>query len=218
MSSAPNPILECHTSKFKLSEAKYFLNRMNEPSIFQDNDIFDFYLNAFAFSTGMVIEYVHSDFIFHKVKPRIDWVEYEQQKQGRNLPNWLKSHQESNAIQKFMSTFENERNKFEEKPLANFFKFKRNKITHTSWSGHEFSTFSGSQTTERFLASTFKLDMRQQTGKNLPLDICDSRIPDVEQVKLLKHIAKTGATVICQEYVDLLDDFISKFDQKNFFK
>ena len=210
-------LLECYTAKFKISETEYFLNQMNNQPVFQNDDLFDFYLNAFSVSSSMVVEYVHSDFIFHNVKPRIDWVEYEQQRAGRNLQNWLNSHTEKKAINKFMSAFNNEKTKLEKIPLANFFKFKRDKITHISWSGHEFSKFTGNQTTDRFLASTFKLDMRQQTRKKLPLDICDGRIQDSEQVTLLKHIASTPATKICEEYVDILKDFVAKFDKRNFY-
>ena len=59
--------------------------------------------------------------------------------------------------------------------------------------------------------------MRQQTRKKLPLDICDGRIQDSEQVTLLKHIASTPATKICEEYVDILKDFVAKFDKRNFY-
>ncbi len=66
-------ILHCHTAKFKIAEAKYFLDRIKTDEIFQDDNLFSFHLNAFVNSSYSVVEYVHSDFYFHKVK--IGWIE-----------------------------------------------------------------------------------------------------------------------------------------------
>ena len=55
-------ILHCHTAKFKIAEAKYFLDRIKTDEIFQDDNLFSFHLNAFVNSSYSVVEYVHSDF------------------------------------------------------------------------------------------------------------------------------------------------------------
>ena len=71
-------ILQCHTAKHNLVEAKFFLNLIKLKDIWNDEEHFSFYLNAFVLSANSVTEYVQSDFIFHTIRePRIKWRDYQ---------------------------------------------------------------------------------------------------------------------------------------------
>lgn len=53
--------LECHTARFKLKEARYWLDEMMKPEIFDDDYKFGWHLNAFCNAIISTIDYVHAD-------------------------------------------------------------------------------------------------------------------------------------------------------------
>ena len=62
-------LLECDTSKFKLKQADFFLQKIDEVYTKDDYSI-EFYLYAFLSSCKSALDYVVGDFL-NSIKPRI---------------------------------------------------------------------------------------------------------------------------------------------------
>jgi len=212
--------LECQTAKYKLDEAKFFLEKLrgveNEPNEF----VYGVYLNAFIYSANSVTDYVHADFIYNTINnPRIDWKDY----QGREMKKEiLEKHPDKIAIEKFRSKYFNELNKFLRDPIANYFRFKRNKITHVRWDATKSGKFvrkdGGDEiVTSRNLESSIMYAMAKD-GKVSDLDLFDDKvIPWEEQLDAFRRLCSEDINSILDEFIVMLEKFIQKFDGQEFF-
>ena len=89
-------ILHCYTANHKLKEARYWLEKMMEKDIFNDDDQFGWHLNAFCTAFASSIDYVHADFVYNKVKPRINWKEFSRSRQNKEYI--IENHEQKDAI------------------------------------------------------------------------------------------------------------------------
>ena len=225
MTSQNNENLKCNSARFKHAEALYFLDTMRIPAIWNGHsDVFDFYLNTLVSSSAMVVDYVHSDFIFHTVKPSIYWLDWEKNRKNRDsMKNFIDSHPMNIAINKFLRFFKDERERLHRKPLVNYFMLKRNKITHIRWDATKFAsyseTLSGEQTyRERFIENTIALEMYRTKQIPIPSDYFDERISDKDKEITLARLSSEPMLDICKEYLDELFAYIQIFEEKNFFR
>lgn len=217
--------LHCYTAKHKLREARYFFNKIQVPEIWNNDKSFDFHLNAFINSADMVIDYVHSDFLFHKIKdPRIKWQEWEKiRKDNKTKKIFISKHPEKKAIEEFLRCFLDEREKLFRIPLVNYFHYKRNEISHNQWSSATFGSFekkSNMKTafTERKFEGSYKLFLIEKHGDEIILDMFEDRISRKKQIDTLKMLCGTDVRLVCKNYLNELSKFIEKFDGKKFFR
>lgn len=214
-----DPILQCHTAKYKLEESQYFLKRMTDSEVWNSEILFDFYLNVFVTSSDSITEYVHADFMFHKIdNPRINWRDYQDKRRRKSI---ISQHPDSKAIEKFCSTYFNELDKLWRMPLVNYFRNKRNKITHMRWDASKSSTYTETQDGKRtydsrhlepsFIAFT-------PSPEIFMADMFDDYITNGQRLALLGRLDSEQAIDICNEYLEELNNFITKFDGKDFFK
>jgi len=215
------PKLHCYTAKYKLTEARYFLNKFKDESIWNNDKSFSYHLNAFVNSADSVIDYVHSDFMIHKL--RIDWQKWNLVRNNdKKRGNFIDKHPKKIGIRRFRKQYKNEVEILLKNPIANYFHFKRNKILHIRWSATSFSSLTkllGKPTkfTNRYLESTFLLGYKKQHGINATYEMFDDRqIDRATQDATLQKLAITDVRIICKEFLELLKDFIDKFDGRNF--
>jgi len=211
--------LECHTSKYKLKEAKFFLEQLKLEENWNDDEKFSFYLNAFVLSATSIIEYVHSDFLYNTIAdPRIKWRDWENHDKRKQI---ISSHPQSKAIEKFLGYFSNERKKILDDTLVNYFLYKRNTITHIRWDGSKASSFTefpdGTKTTNsRNLEAAYKIDLMIKKSEYDP-DLFYDQITRENQLAMLKRLCSENLVDICEEYLSKLEKFIERFEGKNFF-
>lgn len=212
-------VYKCQTAKFKVREAKHFLEKLQTNEIQKDEDLTTFYLNAFVTSASSVIDYVKSGFIYVKIKdPRINWKEW-RNKDTRN--EIINKHSQSKAITTFLMLYNNEKNNLLNIPLVNYFVYKRNKIIHQRWDGIK-STLSTEHPDGRVdihkltLESSYRLGLLEKV-KDYDLDICYKHISKEQQKQLFTRLACDHAIPILEEFVTSLEEFIKKFEGKNFF-
>lgn len=225
--------LECHTAKFKLSESEYFLKTLQKQNVWNDDTIFDFFLNSFVVSSVMVIDYVHSDFIFHSVKPRINWIHWRKiRNDDEELDEFINKHPKKLGIKKFLKYFEQKKANLMQKPIVNYFVIKRHVITHVGWRGHKFSSFTEFpdgriQVHKRTLENHGSLGLREikkkrltqkQLDEKFPLDMFNQQVPKTIKEKALKRIAEEPLQKICKEHLKELKSFIDKFEGQEFLK
>jgi len=206
--------LNCSTAKYKLKEAKYFLKKMQEPEIWNDDEQLGFYLNAFVFSASSVIHYVHADFMYHGFsgKNRIKWYEFENKDKRKGI---IDKHPQKITIEKFRSKYTNELNKFLRNPIANYFKQKRNKITHIHWDADRWGSFTEKngitsyheRKFEGFASSYYK-----KTRGFIPLDLFDENVSENEKETTLDYLCSEDIRKVCQDYLNIVEEFIQKFD------
>jgi len=102
--------MQCHTAKFKIDEARFWRDEMNNVNHYSNEMEFLFYLNAFLGASFSAVEYVFADFMFHHPKNRKytdpdvwkDWNKEERKKHRQLHPN-------HKAIQNFYSFYQNEK-------------------------------------------------------------------------------------------------------------
>ncbi len=212
-------VLDCHTAKYKLDEAKFFFERLREVENEPNEFVFGSFLNAFIFSANSVIDYVHADFIFNTIwNPPIDWKDFQDREKKKFI---IKNHPDKKAIEKFLSKYHNELDKFLRDPIVNYFRFKRNKITHIRWDGAKSGSFerkgNGEKVTKRSLEPSV-IYMLALDGKIRDLDLFYDVIPREEQLRTLERLCSEDLNSILKEYLDKLERFIQKFDGENFFE
>lgn len=212
--------LICHTSKYKLKEAEFFQNQLKDTSIWNDDEKFPFYLNAFVFSSGCVVDYVHADFIFNTIKPRIKWRDWEN-RDPKIRNRIIESHSQSNAIRNFLNYFKEQRNKLWDDPIVNYFLYKRNKITHIQWDSDKQATYTekldGSKNYDaRYLEATYLLFLLE-SKPDYNLDLFYDKIPREVQIETIRRLSETSIDTILGEYVTKLRKFIELFDGRNFY-
>lgn len=217
--------LYCYTAKHKLREARYFFNRIQVSEIWNNDRSFDFHLNAFINSADMVIDYIHSDFLFHKIKdPRIKWQKWEKIRiNNKAKKEFISKHPNKKAIEEFLRFFLDEREKLFRIPLVNYFHYKRNEIAHNRWSSASFGAFEKkpkmkTQFTERKFEGSYKLFLIEKHGDDVQLDMFDDRISRKKQIDTLKILCSKDVRLVCKGYLSELSKFIKKFDGKNFFR
>ena len=135
--STPN--LECYTSRHQLSETRKWLDEMMETKIFNNSDDFDRHLHGFCNSFASTIDYVHSDFVYHKVKKKnkhgnlvsIDWKKFSRNENDRK--EITENHPEKQALKKFRGEYKNKKDILLRDPLVNYFYNKRQESTHIRW-------------------------------------------------------------------------------------
>ena len=77
----------------------------------------------------------------------------------------IKNHPEKIAIEKFRSKYSNELNKLLRNPLANYFKQKRNKITHVHWDADRWAAFTEKDNVTTFEKRVYDLCKKVPKGK-----------------------------------------------------
>ncbi len=209
-------ILYCHTSKHKLEESKYFFETLTHPDIWNDDEKFSFFMNAFIFSAGSVVHYVNADFIYNKIKPRIRWYEYEDRNKRSDIIN---NHPEKDAIENFRSKYANRLDTFLRKPVANYFRLKRNKITHIHWDAARWASFTEKDnvtTYDQRRFEGFASDYYKKTSGHIPLDLFDENICEKDKEETLDYLCREDIRKVCKEYLKLLQEFIEKFDGEKY--
>lgn len=219
--SQENCYLICHTAKYKLHEAEFFLRKLKEPYIFNNDDEFSFYLNAFIFSAGCIPDYVHADFIFNTIRnPRIKWREWENR--DHKVKNQIiKSHPDSNAINNFITFFKKQKIILWNDPIVNYFLYKRNKITHVRWdSDKEASYEQKSDGTKEYHIRRLEpmwLSFILVDHPDYNLDLFYDQIPKPIQIQTISRLNDESIITILEEYVNKLKKFIDLFEGKDFF-
>lgn len=213
--------LVCHTAKGKLKEARYFLKQLSVHEIWNNDDLFDYNLNAFVYASDAIIDYVHADFMYHKIKdPRINWCDY----QDKNKKKTIKaSHPQKEAIERFLGKFGKELGDLYNDPLVNYFKHKRNKITHIQWDGSKSASFTQESEssprviTERKLEPSY-IALMANDHSDYNLDLFESDITRDVQLSTLTRLVDESAMDLLNEYLTKMENFITKFDGVNFYK
>lgn len=187
---------------------------MQESEIWNDSEQLSFHLNAFVFSASSVINYVHADFMYHGLtgKNRIKWYEFENKDKRKEIIN---KHPEKIIIEKFRGKYANELNKFFQNPIANYFKQKRNKITHIRWDADRWGSFTekaGVTTYSERRFEGFASNYYKQTRGFIPLDLFDENVSKNEKETTLDYLCSEDIRNVCQNYLDIIEEFIQKFD------
>jgi len=213
-------ILLCYTANQKLKEARYWLEKMMEKEIFDDDEQFGWHLNSFCTSFASSIDYVHADFVYNKVKPTIKWKQFSRSREYRE--NIFENHDEKEGIKKFRGEFANKKNILLRDPLMNYFYNKRQEITHKGWSADKQGGFSGEdddkQYTYRTLEPMFWLFLHEKHPNDL-LPQFDEYIPIKEQVETLGLLTSNEFDIkqIGNQVCDKVERFISYFEGKDYF-
>ena len=210
--------MSCSTAKFKLKEANYFLEKIKSQEVQLDEDTLTFNLNAFVISANSVIEYVESDFVYVMIKPRINWREWRYKKPQNDI---LGNHEQSKALKNFRVFYLKQKKELLDIPLVNYFRYKRNKIAHRRWDGIKSASWTedsdGKKTSSNIrLESGYLLD-RASNDPTYDMDICTFEIPREKQIELCTILYQEYAIPILEEYIQHLQDFIKKFEGKDFF-
>jgi len=206
--------LQCHTAKYKLKEARYMLEKMKEPEIWNNDEIFGFYHNAFVSASTSVINYVHADFMYNgfSYDQRIKWYVFEKRE---NKSGIIENHGEKHAIEKFRSQYTNELNKLLQNPLPNYFKQKRNGIAHVGWDSSKWGSFTekdGQRTTNERRFEGFASDYYKKTRGFIPLNLFDDKVSENDKENTLDYLCTEDLRNVCEKYLELLEEFIEKFD------
>lgn len=210
--------MSCSTAKFKLKEANYFLEEIKSEEIQLDEDSLTFNLNAFIISANSVIEYVESDFIYVKVRPWIDWKKWII-KDDRN--KILQNHEQSKALNNFREYYRKQRDELFKIPLVNYFRHKRNRIAHRRWDGIKMASWTEYPDGRKIindirLEQTYPL-VKARNNPDYDIDMCTSEIPKEKQIELCTMLCQESGIPVLEEYIVHLQDFIKKFENKDFF-
>lgn len=219
-------ILQCHTAKFKHAEAMYFLDQMRTDKIWHGHvDIFDFFLNSFVVSANSIIDYVHSDFVLHTIRPLIDWQEWNNATRKKDgLKDFIYKHPKKIALQRFQKQHNKEIILLMKNPIVNYFRIRRNEIVHNRWHGTKFASFTeyaderDRVVNERHLENEIALQMYRT--KNIPISTqyFSNIIQESDRDATLERLASEPMLDICKEYLEILFKFIGIFEGKNYFK
>ena len=210
--------LQCYTAKYKLKEAKYLLEKMKEPEIWNDHEIFGFYHNAFVYASTSVINYVHADFIYNgfSYDQRIKWYVFEKRE---NRTGIIENHREKLAIEKFRRKFSNELDKFLRDPIGNYFKQKRNQIAHVHWNADKWTSSTeanGKRIVHARRFEGFSSGYYKKTKGFIPLDLFDNRVSESDKETTLNYLCEEDLRNVCSKYLELLEEFIIKFDGEEY--
>ncbi|NIP62413.1 MAG: hypothetical protein GWN01_16695 [Nitrosopumilaceae archaeon] len=208
--------LHCRTAKNKLNEANFFLESLKVSDVWNDDQKFGYHLNSFIFSSSLVLDYIKADFIYHKIKPRISWYEYEDQDKRKQT---IDNHHKKNLLKKFHKIYDKELDAFFQEPLANYFKSKKAKISHIQWNGSRWGSFTeqdGVKIFEKRYFEGLRPDYYKKTWGTIPLDMFDNKISESDKEKTLVYLCEENITQVCKKYLDLLQGFIQKFDGVKF--
>jgi len=221
-----NKILQCHTAKFKHAEAMYFLDEMRTDKIWHGHvDVFDFFLNTFVISANSIIDYVHSDFVLHTVRPYIDWQEWNKAtRQKDGLKEFINNHPKKIALQRFLKQYNKEFALLMENPIVNYFRIRRNEIVHNRWHGTQFASFTeytderGRVVNERHLENDIQLQMYHTKNKPISTHYFSKVIQEADRVTALERLASEPMLDICKEHLEILFKFIGIFEGNNYFR
>ena len=221
------PELECHTAKHQLKQARKWLDELMKSEIFNDDEDFDRHIHAFCNTLVSSIDYVHADFVFHKIKedqegkPKtIDWKKFTR---GRvEQERIIEEHSEKDKIKKFRGEFKNKKENLLKIPLINYFYNKRQESTHIRWSGATYYSFEGEGEDKRILhralEGNFWLLMYYDNKIN-SFPQFDKYITIEGQVEAMRMLTSNDLDIreignlACNE----IEKFIHMFDGKNFF-
>ena len=225
-SQQDNEILQCHTAKFKHAEATYFLDEMKTDKIWNGHeDVFDFFLNTFVISANSIIDYIHSDFVLHTVRPFIDWQEWNKSSRKKDgLKEFINKHPKKIALQRFRKKYSIELTLLMKNPIVNYFRIRRNEIIHNRWHGTQFASFTeyqddrGRVINERHLENDLALQMYHTKGKPISTHYFSNVIEEADRVTTLQRLASEPMLDICKEYLGILFKFIRIFEGNNYFK
>lgn len=156
--------------------------------------------------------------MFQKIdNPRINWRDYQDRGRKKLI---ISQHPDSKAISKFCSTYYNELDKLWRIPLVNYFRNKRNKISHMKWDASKSSTYTETQDGKRTYDSRHlepNYILYLPNPEIVTADMFDNYIDANQRSSLIGRLANEQATDICNEYLVELNNFITKFDGKDFF-
>lgn len=214
--------LECYTAKYKLKEAKHWLDEMMKPENFNDDERFGWCLNAFCHAVISAIDYVHADFVFNKVTPRIDWKSFTRTNEG-GKKDIVSNHEEKKALTTFRREFKNKKDVLLRDPLVNYFYNKRQEIIHIKWSADKWGSFSeegqNKQYTHRALESAEPWFYLLDKGSITSLPMFDDYIPLAEQRTTLSKLSDNSMDIrrIGSELCQKVENFINCFEGKDYF-
>lgn len=214
--------LECYTARYKLKEARHWLEEMMKPENFNDDERFGWCLNSFCNAVISAIDYVHADFVFNKIIPRIDWKEFTRTNDN-DKNEIIKKHVECKALIKFRGEFKNKKDILLKDPLVNYFYNKRQEIFHIRWSADKWGARSGEEGnwhySHRGLESMGGWSYIYDKDPNALLPMFDNYIPVKEQKETLELLSDNQMDVrkIGTQLCDKIKDFIDKFEGKDYF-
>ncbi len=212
--------LQCHTAKFKIAEARFWRDEMNNVDHYSDEIEFLFYLNAFLGASFSAVEYVFADFMFHHPKNRKhtdpdvwkDWNKEERKKHRQMHPNAI-------AVANFYSFYQNEKKKFETIPFIDYFLQKRHLITHTKleFEGKAKVRMNIKTGEEIVDARYFCDDMKnkQQYQDKFSQDVQIASLSDV--ICEIQYLMDTELRIVLDRVLDELTAFVRKFEGRDFF-
>ena len=199
-----------------------------EPKIFNNSEDFDRHLHAFCNSLASTIDYVHSDFVYHKVKEKnergnlvsINWKKFSRSKKDQE--EIIEKHPEKQALKKFRGEYKNKKDILLRDPLVNYFYNKRQESTHIKWSGSKFGAFSGETGNEhwtfRALEGKFWFDLHNK-HPDTSLPQFDDYIPIEDQIKTLQILTDDELDIkdVGNQVCDKIKKFVECFDGKDYF-
>jgi len=223
-----DPILKCNTARQRLKETRDWLNELLKPEIFNDTEAYDRHLFAFCESFASTIDYVHSDFVYHKVKfedeqgrfRSIDWKKFSRSRKDQE--EIIESHPEKKALKKFRGEYKNKKDILLRNPLVNYFYNKRQEFTHIRWSGSKWGAYSGQpgneHYSERGLENSYLFEVHKK-HPNDSLPMFDDYIPIQEQLETLKILTDHEFNIkdIGNQLCDEVEKFIDYFEGKDYF-
>jgi hypothetical protein len=222
------PNLKCHTSRYQLTQTRRWLDEMMKSEIFNDSEDFDRHLHGFCNSLASTIDYVHADFVYHKVKKineygnlgSIDWKRFSRSR--RDQEEIIDNHPEKDALKKFRSEYKNKKNILLKDPLVNYFYNKRQESSHIQWSGSKFGSFSGETGNEhwnhRALEGQFWFELHAAHPTD-SLPQFDDYIPIEQQLDAMRILTDDSLDIsdIGNQVCDKIEEFIGYFDGKDYF-
>lgn len=201
---------------------------MMKKEIFNDTESFDSHHLAFCNSFASTIDYVHSDFVYNKVKFKnkfgnlqsIHWRKFSRNRTEQE--EIIENHPEKDAIKKFRSEYKNKKDILLRDPLINYFYNKRQEFTHIRCTGSKWASFSGEPGNEHYnhrgLENTQWFDIHKK-NPNYSLPMFDEYIQIEKQIETLKILTDDNLDVkdIGNKACDKVDGFINYFDGKDYF-
>lgn len=214
--------LTCDTARYKLKEARHWLDEMMRGENFNDDERFGWCLNAFCHAVISAIDYVHADFVFNKVTPRIDWKEFTRNGES-GKKEIIKKHAEKQALTKFRGEFKNKKDILLKDPLVNYFYNKRQEIIHIRWSTDKWASRSGAGPLyhyhHRALESIGGWGYIIEKNPTARLPMFDEYISTEDQKATLELLSDTDMDVrdIGNKLCDKVEGFINQFEGRDYF-
>jgi hypothetical protein len=212
--------LEYNTAKFKMEEAHFWRDEMNNVDHYSNEWEFLFYMNAFLSASFSAVEYVFADFMFHHPKNRKytdpdvwkDW-NRDERKQHRQ------SHPHAIPVANFYSFYQNEKKKFEEAPFVDYFLQKRHLTTHTKLefdgkASVRVELMTGKEIVDaRYFCNDMKSkhEYQDKFSQNVQTNSLSEVITEIE------YLMNTEIRTVLDRLLNELFDFIKKFRGKDFF-